>query len=1308
MADSRQNDPREPKVDVQDRPVEFVVGEPQPTPLSAPTFSVNHFVTENEVKRLGVFTHEEMGLVVQTYENLMKLLPYNNGYKLRDNQKIILRLKDNPNDVQLTTFSPANINEYENLDHSKLRNLFTVADFVQILRDIRAVFANDESDYPSVAKDRDFELLERVGDAEDGKFSLISIVGALNNAEKNIKELIDGNDQAVDQYKNYQKKEQEEAGSADISGGKSPDSEKLAKLETEARAAGFRRTAADTDAGEGEASEHVDAKDIRKEFRDELQTHIRDIQSIQILIEEQLIKNIFDGTSLSRDAKKLMPEIRESLAENFMIFLEQYEDREKFFGGDGVAKDWNTVIRAFLASTAARQSFLPRVDALLNEVVTEAVQRGNLAEAQVVIEKLESLSKELPAVSKDVIKEMAQKISIASLPKATPAATASQKAEELKIERLSEIKDKATQLLIAKLSLHLDPAEAFHLREQIEAEARKLVDGLDENKLNFLTQDPRYAEQLAAGITSIGGVALQNANLSQDQLLSIQLEKIFGANSISLVQLGNIKGTLETMGLTIGGDVSVAEQRNKLTGFISFLSDGNLELMFGISLAGLSAEKKNELKALLGEHLVSYQASLALGDETGIVHAGLAGQDATPERIVNAASKTTQLGSAPSIVRAFQTNVSQESGQELTEAARQVDSAMTKLKTRIEASLLLQSNLSEAQIRQIQAVITNQESQISSLALSHLISQTEAGIEVPQHLTNTDLINYETNAQTMIRQGVGPIAEAWGRGQERSGIASKAGSAVDNLRKMAEFAKDAAKGPIGAIMGAAKTKTGRAVLAGAGLGAAYALKQTLFALSTPAGAIGGALGGFAGTALIPLFGPLSPILGTAIGANFAAGITGGGGGNFLGLSNPIPPWESSSSGLSSSGASSGSFAQMRAAERAGATSSGAETGSAGNASTAPSSAAQATTYSQPIQASYSAPAASSGAATAAASSSGPLAGLIAGGTVAIAAVAGPVIAIGAAVLLTLHILFTIYGAFLVSVPSDGIGPKTIYEQSKYASLEKTASKNQFDNNTASIDPTYTLKISPRQSYKIKITNVTDSLIIFSGSAEDIKISAPKELSDESKTKIAELISEPSSEPSSASYSEAVNGSSLVDSLIINSATITFDVFDEYDNPISSSQILQASSPVKIGNPRIGCWPTSGKVLQLPYGDFSHNNGSGLDAYDIGGPVGTPIYAPFSGTLTGAVDPKPSGGYGNYGRLETSFGTFMLGHMVSVPESGEVKAGDFIGFMGNTGFSTTPHLHYELRHGSDFTLDQLIAKTGAIKVGDYVSSCGKAE
>ncbi|PIY80320.1 MAG: hypothetical protein COY80_03570 [Candidatus Pacebacteria bacterium CG_4_10_14_0_8_um_filter_42_14] len=1331
MADLRQSNPREPKkVDIQEgQELEFVVGEPpQTAPPPAPTFLASDHIDLKDIKQLGVFTHEEMGLVVQTYKNLRKLLRYNRGYEIIDNQNIILRLRGSSGNTQLTTFSPSNINEYANLDHSKLSKYLTAADMIRIFVDILTFFANDKNDYPSATMDKNDDLLKRAGGWAGGKISIVSTITAFNNATEDIRNLLKNLDQAADQYEKYAAAEQEKPGDGKISGGKSP-GDKLDTLVEEAKASGFGQGRLDSDAGDGEGDNHADAEAIREQFTTDLRAHTTDLQLINQLVVERLITDILQGTNLEREMQNLLPEIRESINSDFITWLQQYEHRDRFFG-TASQQDLNRVVEDFLRSNIAHKGSLLRIESFLEQAVEKAIGDGDIAEANTIVERIKKLSEETglsDIFPKDEIKELAQKVSIASLPKAEPAVatTETQKAEALKIEKLGEIKDKATELLVAKLSLHLDPAEAFHLRGQIEAEARKLVDGLDENKLNFLTQDPKYAEQLIGGITSVGGVALVNPSLTQEQLLASQVKKILGTDSI--IQNKNIEETLKTIGLTIGGDVSVAEQRNKLTDFISSLSDGNLELMFGISLKGLSAEKKGELRALLGEHLVSYQASLALADETGITKTGLAGQDASPEHVVGLASMAGAWGSAPNVVGAFQTNGSQESGKELIESVRQANSAMAALRERIAAAMLLHAQqlneLNEVQAQQIRALVANQGSPMGPLAVSYLIRQTEAGIKVPEQITDVDAANYEINGRTMRDQEVPLFSSGESGGQARSGLASRAMSAGKAIKGAVSLAKAAASGGTTLLLDLAKTKTGRKILLGAGAiggaGAAYAIGKTLYALSTPAGAIGGALGGFAGTALIPLFGPLSPILGTAIGANFAAGITGGGGSNFLGLSNPIPPWESSSGGLSSSGASSGSFAQMRAAEQAGSTaSSTSATGSVHGSSVTPSSAtpssaSQALSASQPIQVSYSAPAATSGGAAAAASS-GPLAELIAGGTVAMAAVAGPIIAIGAAVLLTLHILFTIYSAFLVSVPSDGIGPKTIYEQSKYASVEKTASESQFDNNTASINPTYTLKVTPKQNYKIKVTKVADSIVIFSGSSEGgVNISNPRAISQTSQNLIDAMISEPNQDLVSAQYEEVINGSKLEDSLIINSAIVTFDVFDEYDNPISNDQVLQASSPIRIGDPKIGCWPTTGFIRQLPYGEGKSSHAEyHSDAYDIGGNLGTPIYAPFSGTLTGATDPASNGGYGNYGRLvaDDKLGTLIFGHMKESPSGTptHINAGDPIGLMASTGNSTGPHLHYELKQGSDFSLDQLIAKTGTTKIGDFVSSCGSGE
>lgn len=82
--------------------------------------------------------------------------------------------------------------------------------------------------------------------------------------------------------------------------------------------------------------------------------------------------------------------------------------------------------------------------------------------------------------------------------------------------------------------------------------------------------------------------------------------------------------------------------------------------------------------------------------------------------------------------------------------------------------------------------------------------------------------------------------------------------------------------------------------------------------------------------------------------------------------------------------------------------------------------------------------------------------------------------------------------------------------------------------------------------------------------------------------------------------------------------------------------------------------------------------------DIGAPSGTPIVAADSGTVAVATY---GGGYGNYVVISHGGGVSTLyAHMSSMAVSAgsNVSKGDVIGYVGSTGWSTGPHLHYEVR------------------------------
>jgi len=84
--------------------------------------------------------------------------------------------------------------------------------------------------------------------------------------------------------------------------------------------------------------------------------------------------------------------------------------------------------------------------------------------------------------------------------------------------------------------------------------------------------------------------------------------------------------------------------------------------------------------------------------------------------------------------------------------------------------------------------------------------------------------------------------------------------------------------------------------------------------------------------------------------------------------------------------------------------------------------------------------------------------------------------------------------------------------------------------------------------------------------------------------------------------------------------------------------------------------------------------------DIGARWGAPIVATAAGVVAYA---GYHGGHGNYVRLEHGGGLGTgYGHMsrVAVAPGERVSAGEVIGFVGSTGLSTGPHLHYEMYRG----------------------------
>ena len=100
--------------------------------------------------------------------------------------------------------------------------------------------------------------------------------------------------------------------------------------------------------------------------------------------------------------------------------------------------------------------------------------------------------------------------------------------------------------------------------------------------------------------------------------------------------------------------------------------------------------------------------------------------------------------------------------------------------------------------------------------------------------------------------------------------------------------------------------------------------------------------------------------------------------------------------------------------------------------------------------------------------------------------------------------------------------------------------------------------------------------------------------------------------------------------------------------------------------------------------------------DFGAPAGTPIYAAGSGVVEELGE---KGAYGNYirirhnGEIATAY-AHLSRYAKGLARGGRVDQGDVIGYVGSTGRSTGPHLHYEvLQNGRQINPRSLKTPTG---------------
>ena len=143
-------------------------------------------------------------------------------------------------------------------------------------------------------------------------------------------------------------------------------------------------------------------------------------------------------------------------------------------------------------------------------------------------------------------------------------------------------------------------------------------------------------------------------------------------------------------------------------------------------------------------------------------------------------------------------------------------------------------------------------------------------------------------------------------------------------------------------------------------------------------------------------------------------------------------------------------------------------------------------------------------------------------------------------------------------------------------------------------------------------------------------------------------------------------------------------FNDLTNFIRDKEVLLASTPA--------IQPVSNKNLNRIASGFGYRIDpvyktikmhAGLD---FATPQGAPIYATADGTVKTAGN--SGNGYGNHVIIKHGYGYETLyGHMfrIKARNGQKVKRGTIIGYVGSTGKSTGPHLHYEV-HKNERPLD----------------------
>lgn len=155
-----------------------------------------------------------------------------------------------------------------------------------------------------------------------------------------------------------------------------------------------------------------------------------------------------------------------------------------------------------------------------------------------------------------------------------------------------------------------------------------------------------------------------------------------------------------------------------------------------------------------------------------------------------------------------------------------------------------------------------------------------------------------------------------------------------------------------------------------------------------------------------------------------------------------------------------------------------------------------------------------------------------------------------------------------------------------------------------------------------------------------------------------------------------------------------DVIGGNPDMIYPGQVLKSAyfiDGVFLANPPVPLPPTdapttvseSGYASPCPTATLTQDYiAGGHNGLDLAAPIGTPVYAAASGTVT-VAGPRDPGGFGQAVYVDGDDGaTYWYGHIDTwLVEPGQhIEAGQQIATVGDRGNSTGPHLHFEVHPG----------------------------